>query len=757
MPAPAARDPRPRTCCSRARACCSCQMASNTAPSASSANCGLCSEFYVDPRLLQCIHSFCSKCLKKLTEEQGRSETSLTCPTCDKTTSLPEGGIDSLPKDLRKNYEVEVAQYESKFTAGEDVSCDQCIDTSNGPAVSFCVNCCEFLCEPCTKHHKSWRKTVSHELQLMKRKEKTNTPTLKGSANIPRQPVHCELHRDETLKFFCETCSVPLCRDCIILKHNGHKYERMEAVAEKQKVELTVIVKDLENDMAELDSAMTQGGKMSQQIQTKQKSIEEKIRSTFKNLHEALNGREEELLRKITECGLGKQTALSIQSEELKAVRDELTETCETVTTAVKTYAPLEILSAKETMAARLLELKKTFDKVSLKPCRSNAMLDLLDSSEIIESINSFGTVGSSDPSRAEVDLHIPRAILKKETVLTVTTHDVQGKRWPLGGEKVDAILSLMGSDDSPVIADVVDVENGTYRISFSPTTCGEHELSITVENQPIKGSPFHLYVRQERQYTSCKSALQTFSTSDSPYGIAVDDNGDVYVANHDSHHIQVLNKKGEEIRSIHMQETSFCPRGIAIHGSMLYVTDDVNNCVLKFTTTGEFISKMATEDQGDTGLLCQPRGICLSRDGRIFVADLDKDRISVLESDGTLAYHITGSASNGSALSRPWGVALDPKGNLHVTNCGSTNVVIFTQEGKYVSQYSSGASQLTGIAIDEEGYSFVADDKYSNIFDPLHKHIHTLQSFKNARGVAIDRDGYMYVASCSDKRIYKY
>ena len=734
-------------------------MASNTAPSVSSANCGLCSEFYVDPRLLQCIHSFCSKCLKKLTEEQGRSETSLTCPTCDKTTSLPEGGIDSLPKDLRKSYEVEVAQYESKFTAGEDVSCDQCIDTSNDHAVSFCINCSEFLCKACTEYHKTRRKTVNHELELMVPKDKG---ALKGSANIPRQPVHCELHRDETLKFYCETCSVPVCRDCIVLKHIGHEYERMEVVAEKQNGELSVIVKDLENDMAELDSAMTQGGKMSQQIQTKQKSIEEKIRSTFKNLHEALNGREQELLRKIAECGLGKQTALSIQSEELKAVRDELAETCETVTAAVKTYAPLEILSAKETMTARLLQLKKTFDKVSLKPCRSNTMLDLLDPSDMIESINSFGTVGSSDPSRAEVDLHIPRAILNKETVLTVTTHDVQGKRWPLGGEKVDAILSLMGSDDSPVIADVVDVENGTYRISFPPTTCGEHELSITVENQPIKGSPFHLYVRQERQYTSCNSALQTFSTSNSPFGIAVDDNGDVYVANRDSQCIQVLNKEGEEIQSINMQDTTFCPVGIAIHGSMLYVTDDKSKCVLKFTTTGDFVSKLATEN-----LLSGPCGICLSRDGRIFVAEDDKDRISVLESDGTLAYHITGSASDGSALSRPWGVALDPKGNLHVTNYGSTNVVIFTQEGKYVSQYSPGVSQLTGIAIDEEGYSFVAEYRYNSYrsitygrlftFNPNHIHIYTLRRFKYARGVAVDRDGYMYVTSCSDKQIYKY
>ena len=187
---------------------------------ASSAVCGLCSEFYVDPRILQCIHSFCSKCLKKLAEEQGPK---LTCPTCSKTTSLTEEGIDALSKDLRKSYEVEVAQYESKFTTGEDVSCDQCIDMSNGPAVSFCINCCEFLCDPCTKHHKTWKKTVSHELQLMKQKTSQKSSALKACTDIPR---HCE---HETLKFYC---SVPVCQDCIVLKHIGHKYERVELVAE---------------------------------------------------------------------------------------------------------------------------------------------------------------------------------------------------------------------------------------------------------------------------------------------------------------------------------------------------------------------------------------------------------------------------------------------------------------------------------------------------------------------------------------------
>ena len=498
-------------------------MASNTAK-CGSAKCSLCSELFVDPRMLQCLHSFCIKCLKKTLEEQG-SGTSVKCPTCEKIVSLPEGGIDALPKDLRKAYEVEIAQYESKLTSEEHVSCDQCIDASNGPAVSFCINCCEFLCEACTKHHKTWRKTVNHELELMD-SSKSKEKSLVGRVGIPHQPVHCQLHHDEILKFYCETCGVLTCRDCIVLKHIGHEYERTEIVAEKQKAELSSVIKDAEGAIAKLDDVMTHGGKVMQQVQAGQKSIEEDIRNVFKVLREALAGREEALLGKIAETGLGKLTALTIQGEELKAMRDELADICETVTAAMKTYAPLEMISAKGPMAARLQQLLKCHEIVSLEPCRSTMMLSLLDPTvtDFIQKINSFGTVGSSCPDKAEANLYIPRALVSKKKQITISTCDIHGKQWPCGGERVEVKLSLMGSNDPPMKASIVDNNNGTYLASFVPKVCGEHELSITVENQPIRYSPVHIYVRQERKYQECTTRLQTFSTSGCPSGVAVDD-----------------------------------------------------------------------------------------------------------------------------------------------------------------------------------------------------------------------------------------
>ena len=217
------------------------RMASNAA---SPATCELCSELFTDPRMLPCLHSFCKKCLQKLVEEHGTDE-NLKCPTCEKATCIPSVGVNGFPQDLRRGYEAEIALYEEKVKSSSDQSCDRCIKSGNGPAVCFCCNCCEFLCKVCKEDHQTWRKTLNHELVDV---GETSAKKKEGSflTNIAHKPMFCTLHNDENLKFFCETCQTLICRDCIILEHAGHKYDRIEKVAEKEKNDLLSVLGDAE-------------------------------------------------------------------------------------------------------------------------------------------------------------------------------------------------------------------------------------------------------------------------------------------------------------------------------------------------------------------------------------------------------------------------------------------------------------------------------------------------------------------------------
>ena len=669
--------------------------------------------------------------------------------------------MTTLPKDLRKSYEAEVAQIASKMQSKEEISCDQCIDTSSGPAVSFCVNCSDFLCKACAKHHKTWRKTLNHELQPVGSSKVDPSASTKPLGNIPHKPMNCQLHEDETLKFYCETCGTLICRDCMAIEHAGHKYDRIEKVAEKEKVHLVSLLRSAGDAKAKLDRAITKGSQVVQQVQAKQKVVEKDIKSAFKALNKALTTREQALLAKAGEISLGKQTALTMQEEELQSLRKEMIETSEMITAATKVYTPAEMLSAKGAMAKKLEQLLKQYQVANLDPSRSDMIPSMLGTTEVIQQINSFGMIaGGSSPGNAKTDFNITRTVRGKSRKIIVTACDMKGKPFPYGGECVEATLSLLGSQVPSVTAKVVDNKNGTYITTFTPQRIGEHELRITIDGKHIKGSPFSMYVRKERNYTTLSSIQQTLSLSANPYDIAVGDN-EVYVAMFGYQCIEVFNQNGQRIRTIgnrihssrsmnpysttvapqqrrfhgglglNMQAASSIddtvldatnnvqfnsPTAISIQGCVLYVVDSGNCCVQKVTTTGKAISTFGTRGSGN-GQLSDPRGICFDKDGHIFISDSGNNRVSVFAGDGTFLYHINGNMLDNSNLNGPWGLAIDQCGNLHVADTNTSKIKVFTTQGKYVSQYNSGVRRPAGIAIDEEGNIFIADYGLSNTF----------------------------------------
>ena len=109
------------------------------------------------------------------------------------------------------------------------------MDSSENKAAVFCGQCCKFLCSKCKEDHLRHREKYKHKLISIGTKQEDFASLFDS---IPHKATNCEIHNDEVLKFFCETCNKLVCRDCLILQHNGHKYGRVEQLAEKGKKEL---------------------------------------------------------------------------------------------------------------------------------------------------------------------------------------------------------------------------------------------------------------------------------------------------------------------------------------------------------------------------------------------------------------------------------------------------------------------------------------------------------------------------------------
>ena len=142
-----------------------------------------------------------------------------------------------------------------------------------------------------------------------------------------------------------------------------------------------------------------------------------------------------------------------------------------------------------------------------------------------------------------------------------------------------------------------------------------------------------------------------------------------------------------------------------------------------------------------------------------MIVSDRDNNRVQVFSQDGYCLLTINGIGSGDNCFQRPWGLSLDPQGNIHVAASGSNTIKFFTSEGTYVRSYGD-VKTPSGVAVNEEGYSYV--NEYNggclSIFDPKGQKIHTVGNLNNPCGVALDpRRGSLYVPNFSNSNVLKY
>lgn len=137
-------------------------------------------------------------------------------------------------------------------------------------------------------------------------------------------------------------------------------------------------------------------------------------------------------------------------------------------------------------------------------------------------------------------------ALRGKPASFTVTGYDHDGEPRLSGGDTVSAVIMSV-PDGNLSSAEVTDHQNGSYTVSYLPKCEGEHLVSVLVCNRHIQGSPFKVTVKSGRSYGSLGSQLSSFGCEGEgdgqlcrPWGVCVDKEGYVVVADRSNNRIQV-------------------------------------------------------------------------------------------------------------------------------------------------------------------------------------------------------------------------
>ena len=230
------------------------------------------------------------------------------------------------------------------------------------------------------------------------------------------------------------------------------------------------------------------------------------------------------------------------------------------------------------------------------------------------------------------------------------------------------------------------------------------------------------------------------------PFDLAAAQNGELYVADTYNNRIQVFDEDGNYLREWGARGTSSGyfkrPMGIGLDSqNRVYVADTDNHRIQVFTTNGTFITTWGVEG---TNLLefISPLDVAVSDSGNIFIVDNGNSRIQVLTDTGNFVTNWGSEGTGTNQFLNPHRVALD-NNNVYVTDSTNYCVKVFTQTGQFKYLWGSKGSENNqfngpaGIDISENGKVFISDvDNWRiQVFYTNGNHIATWNSAGNEQG----------------------
>lgn len=218
--------------------------------------------------------------------------------------------------------------------------------------------------------------------------------------------------------------------------------------------------------------------------------------------------------------------------------------------------------------------------------------------------------------------------------------------------------------------------------------------------------------------------------------GVCMDGSGNVYVADADDNRIRKIDTAGTITTYAGTGSAGFSgdggpadkatlrnPYGIRMDGNgNLFIADLGNNRVRRVGSDGTISTLLSG--------LNQPRNLGFDAVGRLYFGEFGGNRVSRLESDGT-SHVIAGSGVGGLAgdggpatsaqLNGPAAIAFDVIGNLYIADSGNRLIRKVTADGTISTFWGSGPtaplSEPTGVATDAQGNVYVAQTGFPTVF----------------------------------------
>lgn len=261
------------------------------------------------------------------------------------------------------------------------------------------------------------------------------------------------------------------------------------------------------------------------------------------------------------------------------------------------------------------------------------------------------------------------------------------------------------------------------------------------------KYSPNGSYIILAGRYRGFGDAKGENASFNVPFGLAIDANGNLFVADKDNHAIRKVSPDGT-VTTIagkgspgaangNSANASFNhPTGLTVDGNgNIYVADQDNHMIRKIATDGTVttlagsLTRGAADGVGAAAGFYYPSGITIDGGGNLFVADYYNHRIRKISPDGTVttiagsSYGYFDGQGTSARFQYPAGLAVDGQGNIYVADRDNYRIRKISATGRVITLAGdvNGFADGTGsqalfflpreITVDANGTLYVADE----------------------------------------------
>lgn len=671
--------------------------------------CLVCSKQYQDPKLLPCQHIFCSHRLESTRDDELENEAvGLKCPSCGQQVCLPGRGVVSFPSastvsDLREVHKLMLA-------TREVLLCTQ----HSRPLEVYCLSCQELVCLVCiyrdhrTHEHslaadffEQFQEQIKQEYQPVREKAvvvnnalallEAREADIRAQGELIREQIH--LHFEKML---------------VALQHSREQLTQEVDIAVEEKITSLSIQKE-EFEGANLKLANCQ------------EFLEKSLFSQSQQQTQTLLTKEQ-LLKCIQEvCSQVEVGALPIPvvDADLQFVgNNQLIELCKGFAGMVR-YSPLhQKFSVVEKDRYILGDLGEE-STLCLSVCQADGSPFALPRSLI--SVQMESSDGSSVAELALTDVShgnckvvfTPLSCGPHQVRVMVSGCDITGSPFtvlvsptPSDQDRISSCKHIVQHLREPY--GVAVGRNGSIVVSESSVCC------VTVLTKDGM---------RERSF-GCEGCGEG-QFFDEVCGVALTADERVIVADRDNHRIQLFSLEGQTLAVINNSSSNVLfsgPRGLAVHDNgQIFVANAEGNFITVLNSDLVFSHSFGTSGSRP-GEFYTPRDVAIDRHGMLYVVDLGNHRVQKMFSSGQFVSEFGGFGSCEGQLNRPTGIAVDNSDNVYVSDSSNSRISVFTTCGWFVKSIrgedygSQPFRQLRGLAVDKDCHVYACDSGNSQL-----------------------------------------